>query len=233
MYSRNLKTCYLKARCNFILKANVEWVDFSHDGDSSFAGVYQPPLPTNSSSVGGFLATSNFADVWAFLNLEETSPINMVREKAKMICEMDMAELMEYNANLKSPADEDEIHFLCFRSIFVFEILYTGYGFPLDYQMTAVDVVKNQKLGWALGSILYEINTLPWEFGQHVKVVQTTGMANPSIDSTGEAAPYLYTSRQNWFAIIAMTIFAIACTVLYRRRRRNDNAYQEIVASVQ
>jgi hypothetical protein len=54
---------------------------------------------------------------------------------------------------------------MCCRAAFVTTFLINGVGFPLDYNVTALDVVNGQKLGWALGSmLLYEINSLPWEF---------------------------------------------------------------------
>ena len=38
-------------------------------------------------------------------------------------------------------------------------MLRNGWKFGDDYEMTAVDVINGQKLGWALGCMLYEINT--------------------------------------------------------------------------
>lgn len=34
----------------------------------------------------------------------------------------------------------------------------------MDDYITATNVVAGQKVGWALGSMLYEINTLPWKY---------------------------------------------------------------------
>ena len=34
----------------------------------------------------------------------------------------------------------------------------------MDDKITATNVVAGQKVGWALGSMLYEINTLPWKY---------------------------------------------------------------------
>jgi len=34
----------------------------------------------------------------------------------------------------------------------------------MEDNITATDVVMGQKVGWALGSMLYEINTLPWTY---------------------------------------------------------------------
>jgi len=106
-----------------------------------------------------------------------------------------MGELIGFNAEkenpLKNPKDLVE---MCFRATFVTSFLVDGAGFPYEYVVEAVNVINGQKVGWALGSMLYEvrsslqtwnlilcgslschvsdfcpriqsqINTLPWEF---------------------------------------------------------------------
>lgn len=168
----------------------MEWADFSHDSDASFAGIYQPPLPINETEIGGFIATSNFADIWEFLDLDETSPIHSVKEKGEKICKMTLEELTEYNNNLKrgSVNDEEELAQMCFRSVFVFEMLTTGYGFPTDYEITAVDTLNGYKLGWSLGSVLYEVNSLPWEIANSVKVKGSKKHGKSEYDSDKSAS---------------------------------------------
>ena len=34
----------------------------------------------------------------------------------------------------------------------------------MEDNITATHIVNGQKIGWALGSMLYEINTLPWKY---------------------------------------------------------------------
>lgn len=41
-------------------------------------------------------------------------------------------------------------------------MLSEGYGFNPETNITAASVVNSQKVGWALGASLYEINALPW-----------------------------------------------------------------------
>jgi Golgi nucleoside diphosphatase len=151
--------------------ANDEWVVFSHDGDCSFAGVYQPPLPMSNNGVDEYIATGNYADVFAFLQLDSTSQVSSINDAAKKVCSLRWEELQAYNKQLPGPIDDPyELAQYCFRSVFVYQILRNGYGFPDDSFITAVDVLNGRKLTWALGSILYEINTLPWEFHDKLKV---------------------------------------------------------------
>jgi GDA1/CD39 (nucleoside phosphatase) family len=79
-----------------------------------------------------------------------------------------MGQLIGFNARTGTPIkDPKELIEMCFRAAFVTSFLVDGVGFPKHYEVTAMDVINGQKVGWALGSMLYEINTLPWEFRKH------------------------------------------------------------------
>mmetsp|Transcript_5290 Transcript_5290/g.10446 ORF Transcript_5290/g.10446 Transcript_5290/m.10446 type:complete len:645 (-) Transcript_5290:43-1977(-) len=150
------------------------WCNFAHDRDCSFAGIYQPPLPLGSHDFKEFIVSSNFVDVFSFLQLGNTSDLASVRQAARSICYMSLYELQVYNSKLPhSISDVDDLVQYCFRATFVASFLIEGIGFPPEANVTAIDVIDGQKLGWALGSTLYEINTLPWEFeGSLLKKVE-------------------------------------------------------------
>lgn len=44
--------------------------------------------------------------------------------------------------------------------VYVFQLLGKGYGFKMDDHITATDVISGPNPGWALGAMMYEINTL-------------------------------------------------------------------------
>lgn len=83
-----------------------------------------------------------------------------VEEAARRICTFSMGELIGFNAEkeipLKNPKDLVE---MCFRATFVTSFLVDGAGFPHDYVVEAVNVINGQKVGWALGSMLYEVRS--------------------------------------------------------------------------
>jgi Golgi nucleoside diphosphatase len=155
--------CYAWTR-NLLRKDANYWCDFAHDRDCSFAGIYQPPLPINNENFGEFIASSNFYDVWEFLKLPSRSSLLLLKDKTRHVCSLSLNELFEHNQKLMNPIDDPDIlKAMCFRATFVTALLIDGVGFPETYHVTALDVVNGQKLGWALGSMLYEINALPWE----------------------------------------------------------------------
>jgi Golgi nucleoside diphosphatase len=157
-------SCYENTQQLLRKEANA-WCDFAHDRDCSFAGIYQPPLPIHGEDFGEFIATSNFYEVWEFLQLRPRSTMMQLKDASRRICYMSLSEVTMHNRHLREPiTDSNELAAMCFRAAFVTTFLINGVGFPLDYNVTALDVVNGQKLGWALGSMLYEINTLPWEF---------------------------------------------------------------------
>lgn len=107
-----------------------------------------------------FIATSNFYDVYEFLRLEEESYVHEIGTAAEYVCNLPWKELKAYNSENNKPiSDKVALAQMCFRSVFVYQLLRNGWEFGDNYKMAAVDVINGQKLGWALGCMLYEINT--------------------------------------------------------------------------
>jgi Golgi nucleoside diphosphatase len=93
----NVDECTRVTRGLLRKEANQEWVEFSHDGDCSFAGVYQPPLPKNNSANSGFILTSNYYEIWQFLRLPERANTQAIGNAAQLICEVNATALKAYN----------------------------------------------------------------------------------------------------------------------------------------
>lgn len=142
-------------------KQQNQWCTYSHHGDCSFSGVYQPQLPLQSKNFGEFLAFSNYYHIWDFLKLPKRSSLSTLQEGARKICSMDVAELKKWN---NDTIDTEDLSKMCFRASYAFQLLRNGYGFNMEDNITATHIVNGQKIGWALGSMLYEINTLPWKY---------------------------------------------------------------------
>lgn len=140
------------------------WCEFSHNGECSFAGVYQPNLPTQVEGVGGFIAFSNYRHVWDFLQLPDEASLSQIRDATEKVCSMSKEEYMKF---YDGSVDSDEVEDYCFRSAYVFNLLKFGYGFKIDDNITSVETINSQKAGWALGAMLYEINTMPWTYASH------------------------------------------------------------------
>lgn len=90
------------------------WCQFSHHGDCSFSGVYQPPLPKQSKNFGEFLAFSNYYRVWTFLEIPLRSSLATLQEGARKVCSMNAEELKQWN-NHTLP-EEDAMQ-MCFKAV--------------------------------------------------------------------------------------------------------------------
>jgi Golgi nucleoside diphosphatase len=193
-----------------------DWCNFSHAGDCSFAGVYQPDLPTQIEQFGEFVAFSNYYHVWNFLHLPELATLNQLENATRYACNMTRDELVNFNDG----KDSDDLDSFCFQSAYVFQLLHNGFGFQMTDSIRAVEVLNGHKVGWALGAMLYEINTLPWSYSRP--------------DNNLEAQAKSLQMQWNTLFIVA-TVFAMFATLLsmflFRRRRIIDHSggkYEEI-----
>lgn len=62
-------------------------------------------------------------------------------------------------------------HIYIYIHIFIYHISFLridGFGFKHNSTLTVLDQVDGHKVGWPLGAILYEINSLPWEMEQPI-----------------------------------------------------------------
>ncbi len=100
------------------------WCDFSHRGDCSFSGVYQPTLPKQSKNFGEFLAFSNYYHIWQFLKIPDRSSLSTLEQGARKVCSMNATELKEWN---DGGLESDLVPQMCFRAVsqtFVSLLLY-------------------------------------------------------------------------------------------------------------
>ena len=59
------------------------WCRYSHRGQCSFAGVYQPPLPKESTPYGRFWLFGSYHKLWLALGLAETATLAEMREQVR------------------------------------------------------------------------------------------------------------------------------------------------------
>jgi Golgi nucleoside diphosphatase len=138
-----------------------DWCNFAHNGDCSFAGVYQPKLPTQKKNFGEFVGFSNYYHVWKFLDLPESASIGQLGNATRYVCAMSHDELVKHAGHRADPTLDIDSY--CFQSAYTYQLLHNGYGFGLDDTVRVTKVISGHKVGWALGAMLYEINSMPWE----------------------------------------------------------------------
>ncbi|CAN0290468.1 unnamed protein product, partial [Phaeothamnion confervicola] len=144
-------------------KGENSWCTFAHSGQCSLAGAYQPQLPKGPDTQ--FYALSGYYHLWQFLRLPRTTTLGAIERKGREICKLSMSGLQAWNAAL--PESRENAEFLtsyCFLAAYVVTLVHDGYGFSMDDKFVFVNKINDYKVDWALGSMLYEINALPWRY---------------------------------------------------------------------
>ncbi|GMI45306.1 hypothetical protein TrCOL_g13325 [Triparma columacea] len=152
---------------SLLRKESNAWCDFAHGGDCSYAGIYQPPIPYQSARYGGFFAFANYLKLWHFLKLPIKANVGQVKARAEEICSMSFDELINYNSEIHKKGKDvnlEELSDYCFHSTYTYSMLHDGYGFSDSTNITVASIINGQKVTWALGSALYEINSLDWTY---------------------------------------------------------------------
>ncbi len=139
-----------------------DFCDWVYDGECGIAGQYQPRIP--SQEIMGFIGLSSYQVPWNVFQLPPTATIKEFQEKAMKICSFDFSELVLYYESLPTidSADASSLPYYCFFGSYVSILLTKGYGFSTNHTLTVVSEYNGNRVGWTLGSILFEINALPW-----------------------------------------------------------------------
>ena len=171
-----------------------------------------------------FVAFSNYYQVWKFLNLPERATIAQLEEATRHVCSLDHEGLVAFNTHHHS-FPEDELDSYCFRSAYTLQLLHHGYGFSADDTIRATNVIHGQKVGWALGAMLYEINTMPWRYAE--PEVMNLGVLKVH---TGSGTVHIASELVLLVVITVATI--ISLLILFVRRERHLRDMYEPVKEV-
>jgi hypothetical protein len=143
-------------------KYDNAYCDVVYDNQCSINGAYQPTITPDMH----FIGTSKYAVPWALLRLPQTTTLEEYRKRAVDICSMSFSEVIFYfevnNLILEDEKLGDYTADFCFLTAYIYVLLVDGYGFAHNQTMTVMNEVNGNKVGWAFGAILYEINVLPW-----------------------------------------------------------------------
>merc|ERR1712176_165575 len=101
---------------------------------------------------------------------------------------------------------------MCFRSTYLAKLL-QNHGFRMEDNITAINVIRGHKVGWALGSMLYEINTLPWLY-----------IPKNEMKTFDEVASHNLSQNvfQVFLALILMGVVMITLLIVFMRRHHHD-----------
>ncbi|CAM9196644.1 unnamed protein product, partial [Ectocarpus fasciculatus] len=154
-----------------LMKSINKFCNLVYDNQCSIGGSYQPPLPDPKTHK--YIGTSSYKYAWNFAQMESVGSLKEFRRKSKSICNMTFKEAILYrnsiNATLYAQNGNDaytdsQLPYYCFLSAYSLLLLQGGYGFPDDTVLQVTNTLNGHKVGWVLGAMLFEINSLPWVY---------------------------------------------------------------------
>jgi len=115
-------------------------------------------------------AQGEYVKAWKLLGLNSRASLGQAEAAGRELCALTSQELgVRFASELEDGTfTSEDMRMACFFPAFAFAMLHHGHGFDLDRNFTAIETMDYQgtllKVGWQLGAILYEINTLPWKY---------------------------------------------------------------------
>ena len=126
-----------------------------------------------------FIAMSGFYYDWSYFQLSTgagklSSSVASLAAAAEIYCNLDAEGQAAYNNSLSHPSPAPFCYNFCFGAAYSQALLVEGYQLP--EKNTKVEVVSNingNDVGWAYGSMLYQINKLGWSYEPPVLAIRT------------------------------------------------------------
>ncbi len=127
----------------------------------SIGGQYQPPLMSSFADVRPvrFAAFSAFSRVYDALGLRRDGPLSDLRSSSAVFCNMDFATAYASFPSARGPF----FNTYCIQSVYAETLLVEGYGLNTTAP-GIVTALPTDSISWTLGSMLYEVNGLPFSF---------------------------------------------------------------------
>ena len=92
--------------------------------------------------------------------------VTQFRDAASVICSKSFNDIVLYDATLtyiKPPMHSTILPYYCLLSSYIVILLDDGYGFTDNNTISTQDDIRGNKVNWAYGAMLYEVNSLPIE----------------------------------------------------------------------
>lgn len=133
-----------------------------HNGTMSPGGVYQAPINFSNSEFYGF--SEFYYCMEDVLRIRGTYNSFKYARAATEYCSTQWSTLKQRldNKLFSQQADLSRLKYQCFKSAWMYEVLHSGFRFPVDYSnLKTAQLVYDKEVQWTLGAILYKTRFLP------------------------------------------------------------------------
>jgi apyrase len=172
----------------------------------SFAGQYQPRFENTA-----FVAFSGYHRmIVRNLGMPWDVSLMTLRRSVETFCRLDWPAQQRRYANASAN--------WCFQAGWIATLLHDGYGFDdLGTRILFMDSINGVQLDWTLGSMLYEVNAMPFEIDQPQCTPSQPGALFPSSGSGNLFPGLLGAQEEEAFADAAATTTASTPRVVAMR----------------
>lgn len=149
-------------------------------------------LPAPFIEGGEVIGTGEIPEIWDIMKLDSGANYLDIEAQRKRVCSMSISDLQEsrFRFNSKSSTTIMGLREYCFRVTLITQML-EKLGFDDDrFSFRSMDYVGQFHVAWPLGSILNEINRLPWE-------LQTTPTKPTTSDFSWQDSEQAATTHSN------------------------------------
>ncbi|XP_072410044.1 ectonucleoside triphosphate diphosphohydrolase 4 isoform X2 [Chiloscyllium punctatum] len=158
------RTLYLRGLGDFDWCRQIirPFLNKTNETSTSLNGVYQPPVDYLNSEFYGF--SEFYYCTEDVLRMGGDYDVAKFTKAAKDYCVTKWAVLKDrFERGLYSRhADLHRLKYQCFKSAWMYEVLHSGFSFPVNYtNLKTAQLVYDKEVQWTLGAILYRTRYLP------------------------------------------------------------------------
>lgn len=194
-----------------------------HNGTMSPGGVYQAPINFSNSEFYGF---SEF-----YYCMEDVLRIRGIYDSRKYsraasdYCATQWSLLKQRldNKLFSQQADLNRLKYQCFKSAWMFEVLHSGFRFPVDYSsLKTTQLVYDREVQWTLGAILYKTRFLP------LRDLQQESL-RPSQNASWLRSSFVYNHHVLSVCILVVALSILLYVLRLRRIHQREQRQNEVL----
>lgn len=197
-----------------------------HNGTMSPAGgggVYQAPINFSNSEFYGF--SEFYYCMEDVLRIRGTYDSRKYSRAAADYCATQWSVLKQRldNKLFSQQADLGRLKYQCFKSAWMYEVLHSGFRFPVDYSsLKTTQLVYDREVQWTLGAILYKTRFLPLRDLQ-----QESLRPNPS--SSWLRSSFVYNHHVLSVCILVVALSILLYVLRLRRIHQREQRQNEVL----
>ncbi|XP_072319140.1 ectonucleoside triphosphate diphosphohydrolase 7-like [Eucyclogobius newberryi] len=194
-----------------------------HNGTMSPGGVYQAPINFSNSEFYGF--SEFYYCMEDVLRMRGTYDSRKYSRAASDYCVTQWSILKQRldNKLFSQQADLNRLKYQCFKSAWMFEVLHSGFRFPLSYlSLKTAQLVQDKEVQWTLGAILYKTRFLP------LRDLQQESL-RPNPNSSWLRSSFVYNHHVLSVCILVVALSILLYVLRLRRIHQRETRQNEVL----